>query len=186
MSSARVASRYAKSLLELSKVHGKLEEVNNDMKLFHKVCKENYSFVLLLKNPIISHNRKREILHAIFNGKIDDIPMALLEITTRKNREALLPQIAMQFHLQYNHDKKIQEATITTTFPLNEDLRSQFDKIIKEISKGDYVELTEVIEEEIIGGYLLKIGDIQIDDTISSRLKEVKLEFSKKSSFSKT
>lgn len=186
MSSARVASRYAKSLLELSKEQGKLEEVNIDMKLFHKVCDENYSFVLLLKNPIINHYRKREILHAIFEGKIDALTMAIFDITTRKNREALLPQIAMQFHLQYNNDKKIQEATVATTFPLNEDLRNQFDKIIKEISKGDYVELTEVIKEEIIGGYLLKIGDIQIDDTIASRLKEMKLEFSKKSSFSKT
>jgi len=177
MSSFRVASRYAKSLLELAKDQKKLETVHDDMRLIDQVCKDNHEFVLLLKNPIINHGKKKSILHDIFEGKVDDLTMAILDITTRKNRESLLPLIASEFHLQYNHLMGVQEASITTYFALNDSLREKIKEIIKNIGKGSSVELTEIVDENIIGGYLLKVGDTQIDDTLSSKLKELDLEF---------
>lgn len=177
MSSYRVAARYAKSLLELAKDQDKLDEVHKDMRLFDHVCKDNRNFVLLLKNPIVNHWKKRAILHAIFEGKVNDLTMAILDITTRKNREGLLPVIAGEFHLQYNVLKGIQEATVVTHFELDESLRNSIKEIVKKISKGNTVELTEKVDEDIIGGYLLKVGDTQVDDTLASKLKELELEF---------
>jgi len=177
MSSFRVASRYAKSLLELAKDQNKLEEVNEDMRLIDQVCRENHDLVLLLKNPIINHSIKKTVLHALFEGKINDLTMAILDITTRKNREPLLPLIASEFHLQYNHLKGIQEASVTTSFALDDSLRKKINDIVIKISKGNSVELTEIVDESIIGGYLLKVGDTQLDDTLSSKLKELDLEF---------
>lgn len=177
MSDFRVASRYAKSLLSLAEEKGVLDKVHEDMLLFSKTVDENYEFKRILKNPIINHEKKLNILNAIFKGKVQPMTIAIFEIITRKNREAALPSIAKEFHHQFNVLRGIEEATVTTSFPLSNDLRSEFKKIVKEISGKD-VELTEKVDENLIGGYILKIGDRQIDDSVISKLKELKLKFS--------
>ena len=179
MSEVRVASRYAKSLLELAVEQGKIEEVHKDMLLLDAVCKENYDFVLVLRNPTIKNDKKRAILADIFKGKVSDLTMAIFDIITRKNRESVLPAIASEFHHQYNVFKSIEKATVTTAVMIDKDLRSSFEKIVKQISDKKEVELEEVVDENIIGGYVLKVGDRQIDDSIKSKIKELELKFSK-------
>ena len=179
MSEVRVASRYAKSLLELANEQGKLEEVHKDMLLLDSVCKENYDFVLVLKNPIVKNDKKRAILEAIFGDKVSDLTKAIFDIITRKNREPVLPAIASEFHHQYNIFMSIEKATVTTAVKIDKDLRSSFEKIVKQISDKKEVELDEVVDDNIIGGYVLKVGDRQIDDSIKSKIKELELKFSK-------
>lgn len=178
MSEFRAASRYAKSLLELADEKGVLEEVHNDMLEFSELCAENREFVLMLKNPVIKHDKKRAILEQIFKGKVNDLTMAIFDIITRKNREAILPMIAREFHNQYNLLKRVEVAKVTTAVPLSPELRIQIGDLVKKISSKDKVELTEVVDKDIIGGYVLKIGDRQIDDSLRSKLKALELKFS--------
>ena len=179
MSDVRVASRYAKSLLELAVEQGKIEEVHKDMMLLDTVCNQNRDFALVLKNPIIKNDKKKAILEAIFGGKVCDLTMAIFDIITRKNRESVLPAIAIEFHHQYNVYKSIETATITTAVKIDDSLRKSFEKIVKQISDKKEVELEEVVDENIIGGYVLKVGDRQLDDSIKSKIKELELKFSK-------
>lgn len=176
MSEFRVATRYAKSLIELADEKGVLEEVHDDMLLFTDTCKQNREFLLMMKNPIINNDKKQSILKAIFAGKVNQLTMAFFEIISRKNREEVLYAIAKDFHLQYNVYKNIVIATVTTTMPLDNQLRNEFKHIVKEIAGMD-VELIEKIDKNIIGGYILKIGDKQIDDSLHSKLQELKLSF---------
>ena len=178
MSEFRVASRYAKSLLGLAEEQGALEKVHADMKLFLSVCKENRDFLLLLKNPNVNHDKKRAILQAIFKGKVNDITLAIFDIITKKNREAVLPEIAQEFEHQYNISRGIEEATVTTAVPLTKELRAEIEKLVKKIGHKKEVELTEIVDEDLIGGYILKVADRQIDDSIKSKLKALELKFS--------
>jgi len=178
MSVYRIASRYAKSLLGLASEQGKLEEVNNDMLLFSQMIEENRGFLLLLKSPVVPHDKKLTILHQVFDGKVNGLTLSIFKILAKKHREQYLPAIATEFHHQYNVKKGIAEATVTTTFPIDAKLRAEFEAVVTSIS-GKKVELTEKVEEDLIGGFILKIGDSQIDDSINSRLKALKLEFSK-------
>mgnify|MGYP001571503800 CR=1 FL=1 len=66
MADSRVASRYVKSLLGLAVEKEALDKVHKDMILFSKVCEENRGFTLMLRNPIIKHDKKREIWKEIF------------------------------------------------------------------------------------------------------------------------
>lgn len=178
MSEYRIASRYAKSLLDLSVEKGQLEEVNKDMMMFSDLVNENRDLLLMLKSPIITHDKKLSILKKLFEGQVNDLTLSIFQILTKKHREAYLPQIAAEFHHQYNLHQGIEEATVTTTFPLSDNLRSEFEKAVAQISnKG--VELTEVVDESLIGGFVLKIGDRQIDDSVSSKLKALRVEFTK-------
>lgn len=178
MSEYRIASRYAKSLLDLAVEKKVLEEVNKDMQLLTGIADESRDLVLMLKSPIITHDKKLAVLTKVFKGKVNEMTMSFFTILTKKHREAYLITIAEEFHHQYNAHKGIEEATITTTFPLTDALRKEFVSVVERISSKK-VELTEKIDESLIGGFILKIGDRQIDDSINSKLKALKLEFTK-------
>ena len=178
MADSRAISRYVKSLLGLAVEKNALEAVHDDMLLFAKICEENRSFELMLKNPIIRHDKKREILEKIFQGKVNPLTMAIFDILTRKNREPLLPGIAKEFHTAYNIYKGIGKAFVTTAVPLDSQLRTEFENIVKQLSEKDKVELTEKIDKEMIGGFILNVGDRQIDASIKNKIKALKVKFS--------
>jgi len=177
MSQSRAASRYIKSLLGLAVEKGVLEEVNQDMQLFAKTCRENKSFELLLKSPIIRHDKKREILNKLFKGKVNPVTISILDILTRKNREPLLPAIAADFHAAYNAYKGIGKATVRTAVPLDAKLRGEIEQMVKGLSEKKQVELVEVVDPELIGGFVLNVGDKQIDASVKNKLKTLKLNF---------
>ncbi|UXX80142.1 ATP synthase F1 subunit delta [Reichenbachiella carrageenanivorans] len=184
MSEFRIASRYAKSLLELAVEKKCLDEVNADMYTFTDVCKNNSDLVLLLKSPVIAHYKKLSILKEVFNGKVNDMTMAIFDILAKKNREMYLPEVAAAFKSQYNLFKGIVESTITTVNPISEEVRKEISAIVKKITNQEVV-LTEKTNPELIGGFVLKIGDKQIDDSVSGKLKELRFQFVDKGYVSK-
>ena len=173
----RVANRYAKSLIELAIEKGVVEQVHRDMLSFSELCQTNRDFLLMLKNPIISHSKKRKILHRIFDGKVDPSTLAIFDIITRKNRELHLPAIAEEFVAQYRTYKGIEKATVTTPFPLTEALRTKFKSLIAEQMDGKTVELVEQVDPELIGGFVLKIGDRLMDNSVKHKLQTLSYEF---------
>ncbi len=178
MSYLRVASRYAKSLIELAQEQGVVEEVHKDMQLFHKVCEENYDFTLMLKNPVIKHDKKNKILTQVFKGKVNDLTLAIFNIITRKNREPILPRLAKEFIIQYNVMKGIEVATVTTAVPVSDDIRAELQEMVLKVGGRKTVELKEIVDPDLIGGFILKVGDRQIDDSIQSKLKMLGHKFS--------
>jgi F-type H+-transporting ATPase subunit delta len=178
MAESRVASRYVKSLLTLAVDQNALDAVHHDMLLFSRVCDDNRAFTLMLRNPVIKHDKKREVLERLFKGKVHALTMAIFDIITRKNREPLLPAIAREFHLAYNNYKGIERATVTTAFKLDAKLKGEMEQLVREIGKKKEVELIEKVDADMIGGFVLNVGDRQVDASIKSKLKALKVKFS--------
>lgn len=178
MVDSRAASRYVKSLLGLAVEKNVLESVHSDMLLFAKVCDENRAFELMLRNPIIKHDTKHKILQKLFAGKVNAMTLAIFGILTRKNREPLLPGIAKGFHAAYNIYNGIGRAFIITATPLDNLLRTEFENIGKQLSAKEKIELTEKVDKEMIGGFVLNVGDRQIDASIKNKLRTLKVKFS--------
>lgn len=176
MTGVKLASRYSRSLLLLAIERGELEEVYNDMKLVANTCSENKDFTVLLRSPIIKTDKKRSILREIFAGKINKTSMAFLEIITNKRREYFLEKIAVEFLSQYKENKKITSATVTTSVKLDNDLKEKILALIKNQMKQD-VDLVELVDEKLIGGFILRIGDTQIDSSIQRRLNDLRKSF---------
>lgn len=174
-----VASRYVKSLLGLAVEKGALDQVHADMQLFTKVCEENRAFMLMLRNPVIKHDKKNDVLKKIFQGKVNALTLAIFDIITRKNREPLLPEIATEFHHAYNVHKGVGEATVTTAVPLDKELRNEIEAIAKKVSNKVQLELHEKVDPEMIGGFVLKVGDQQVDASLKNKLNALKIQFSK-------
>jgi len=178
MADSRVASRYVKSLLGLAVEQKALDLVHQDMLSFSKVCDQNRAFTLMLRNPIIKHDKKREILEKVFSGKVHALTLAIFDIITRKNREPLLPSIAKEFHLAYNDYKGVGGASVTTAVPLDKKLRDEIEQIVKKLSDKKQVEIEEKVDADMIGGFVLNVGDRQIDASIKNKLKALKVKFS--------
>jgi F-type H+-transporting ATPase subunit delta len=175
MSEYRIASRYSKSLIDLAVEKNQLDDIKADMELFSKVCKENRDFVLMLNNPILESLKKAAIIKKIFKGKVQEMTSLFFDLVSRKHRESVLPEMAKVFKELYNEHKGIITAEVTTTFKLDESLRSEVIKIVKEIS-GKEVELNEKVNEALIGGFLIRVGDKQIDETVQSKLNDLRRE----------
>lgn len=172
MSNQRIAYRYAKALIELSEDQKALDKVHSDLTLFTSVCDQNRDFRNMLNNPVVTHDKKSKILKAIFEKKVHKITNTFIDIITRKNRERILEATALEFNHLYNKRKGIDEASVVTTFPLDSKLRAEFMKVVKNINGNEAV-LKEKVDQEIIGGYILKIEDRQIDESVRSKLKEI-------------
>jgi F-type H+-transporting ATPase subunit delta len=178
MADSRVASRYVKSLLGLAEEQKALEQVHTDMQLFASVCSSSREFVNMLRSPIIKHEKKRDILEAIFKSKVHKLTMAIIDMLTKKNREPLLPAIALEFHNAYNHYKGIEKASVTTTVALDDKMKADIEALVKKLGSNKQVELVQKIDKSLIGGFILNVGDRQIDASIKSKLKTLKTKFS--------
>lgn len=177
MKDSGAANRYIKSLLSLAVERGVLEDVHQDMLLFSNTCKENRNFELMLLSPVIRHDDKKKILRKIFSEKVNPLSLALFDIMTSKNREAILPAIAKKFHFAYNEYKGISRAYLTTPFTVDAEFRKEIENMVKKLSHKDSVELIEKKNSDLIGGFILQVGDKQIDTSIKSKLKILDLKF---------
>jgi F-type H+-transporting ATPase subunit delta len=167
-----------KSLLDLAVERKALEEVHRDMLFFSEVVSKSRQLELLLQNPVIKHDQKLEVLKKIFAGKVNGLTMAFFEIIARKNREPILASIAKEFHNAYNEYKGIGKATVVTATPLDAGARADFEKLVRSYSDKKEIELTERVDPELIGGFILNVGDRQVDASIKSKIKTLKVKFS--------
>lgn len=177
MVETRAASRYVKALLDLAVAKKALEEVHRDMLLFSEVTAKSRPLALLLKNPVIKHDQKLAVLKKVFGGKVHNLTMAFFEIVTRKNREPILVSVAREFHNAYNAYKGIGKATVTTAIALDSKTRAEFENLAKTYSDRKEIELIEEVDPNLIGGFVLRVGDRQVDASISSKLKTLKVQF---------
>ncbi|MEZ4984940.1 MAG: ATP synthase F1 subunit delta [Saprospiraceae bacterium] len=177
MSIQRIATRYAKSLLDLSQEQQKLERVMEDMTAFKKAT-ENRDLYLMLKSPVINAPKKTAILEAIFGGKVDELTMAFLRILVSKGREPFLPEIAEEFIAQFKKINHISTVKVTTATALSADaLKALQQKLEASDATDQSVEIETAVDPALIGGFVLEIGDKIYDASVAQKLEELKRTF---------
>jgi F-type H+-transporting ATPase subunit delta len=177
MTNSIVASRYAKSLLDLALEQGSLEKVHADMLLIEETCKHSKELAIFLKSPVIKPDKKRAVLKQVFSGKLSPITDSFIDLMTVKLRESYLEPIAAEFIKQYKRHKNILTAVITTASGLDDNLRKQVLDLVKK-SENSEIELVEKVDKGLIGGFVLRIGDRQVDASILRQLHDLRKEFS--------
>lgn len=172
MKGTKAASRYAQALLELATEKNKVDTVQDDMNFFLSVVNENREFENLLKSPIVKADKKISIFNAVFDA-FDETSISFLTLIVKNGRESILPQIAMAYKAKLQEQKGIVPITITTASKLDEAVRSQILAKIETSVKGT-LEVEEKIDESLIGGFVVRMGDTQIDASVSRQFKDLK------------
>jgi F-type H+-transporting ATPase subunit delta len=175
MAESVVAYRYAKSLIDLANEKKVVDEVSQDMALFKQICDENRQFLVVLGNPIVRHEKKLGILKKVFENRVNPVTFSIFNVLTKKNRESLIYAIADEFQKIYNDQNGIQQATVISSTALTDEQRKQFTKVVADAT-GRKVVLEEKVNESLIGGYILKVGDTQVDTTVRKKLNDLKLK----------
>ncbi|MFD1768385.1 F0F1 ATP synthase subunit delta [Sphingobacterium suaedae] len=176
MSIFTVASRYAKSLLELAREQGNVDVVKTDIDQLIAVLKSNSDLLRVLKNPIISVDKKQNILTSLFEGKINPLILSFFGILVRKGRANILLEIAQEFVREYNEVKGIVKASVVSATALSEqNLQALASKIAQEINAQ--VVLTNTVDTSLIGGFVVRVGDRQIDASIAGKLNKLEKYF---------
>lgn len=175
-----VASRYAKSLLDLAIEKKQLDTVYKDMIFIKNTCESSHDLQVFLKSPVVKIDKKIDVFKALFASNVSEMTSAYLTLIANKKRATILAEITESFIAQYKKHNNITIATITSAVKLDDATRNKAMNIIKANAKGD-VELVEKVNPELIGGFILRVGDNQVDNSVSRQLAELKKNFNTKS-----
>lgn len=177
MSVQRIASRYAKSLIELADEMNKLDKVREDITSFKKAV-QNKDLYNLFQNPVINSDKKVKIVDKIFEGKYDELTMKFLRILINKGREAYLPEIAAEFFEQFKRAKHISTVKLESAKKLSEaEIKEIKDKLVASSLTDDSVELEVIVNPELIGGFLVAFDDKIYDASIKNKLNLLRKDY---------
>jgi F-type H+-transporting ATPase subunit delta len=177
MSVQRIASRYAKSLIELADEQNKLEEVTEDMNSLKELL-SNRDLYLLFKSPVVPTDKKKQIFKTLFEGKLTPMTSGFLNILTTKGREAYMPDVVVEYTKQYKRLKHISTVKLTTAVELSKEvLQSIHDKLKASGATDEKVEIVSKVDPDVIGGFVLEFDDKIYDASVSNKLEELKRQF---------
>ncbi len=169
----RVSKRYAKALLSLAIENNILEEAYHDMKLISQAFSYEKELKVVLKSPIVREGKKQNILKHLFGEKVHPLIMKYMLIIARKRRAALLDGISRQFINVYKEHLDIEPVSVTTAFPIDEPMREKVLAAARRFTKKT-IEFREKVNPEIIGGFILDLGDRRYDASIRRKLSDMK------------
>jgi len=174
MAGTRAAIRYAKAVLNLAKDQNTAEAVNNDMKQIAAAVAQNEDLNAMLLSPVIKSSAKKAVLLEIFkNANVATVN--LIDTLIINKRLTLLEGIALKVNQLYDELKGIEVAQVTTAVPLTDDLKVKVLAKVKELI-GKKVEVQNIIDETILGGFILRVGDIQYNASVANKLGKLKRE----------
>jgi F-type H+-transporting ATPase subunit delta len=174
MNNSKISVRYTSALFQSALEKKILDKVNLDMIFISEVCKTQEAKELL-ESPIIFPSKKTAIFHKILENNVEEITLSLVDLVIKNGRESFIPAIARNFLHATMKYKGITESVLTTAVKVDPEIRKQITDLISEVFKTR-VELKEVIDKEIIGGFILKVEDNYIDASIRNKLRKIKKE----------
>jgi len=175
MRGSLASRRYAKSLLTLALEKGVDEAVLADMQLVVTTVSENVELRSMLKSPIVKSEKKNEILNLIFGSKVNALTVSFIKMATENGRENILGMIANSYILAHKKHNNIAMIEVTSAIALDQ---AQKDKILKLVASHGVAnaEMTEKIDPSLIGGFIVRFGDQQIDASILRKFNNLKHE----------
>ena len=175
MKGNRAAFRYAKAILSLASDKNVASEVNEDMSLIGRTIENNEELKTLLGSPVVQGSVKKETLSQIFTG-VNGITAELFKVLQDNNRIKILGLVASSYNLLFDQLNGIQVARVTTAVPLTPALEEKIQNKVKELT-GNEAKIVNLVDENIIGGFILRVGDLQINASVAHQLTNLKREF---------
>ena len=173
---SRAAIRYAKAILDIATVNNNASAVNNDMKVIVASVNGSQELKDFLVNPIIKGDTKFNAVKEI-SASVQNETNGLFQLLLANKRFEILPAIASQFNTLFDEVSGVETAVVTTAFPITPEIEIQVLNKIKEFSSNS-ITIKNVVDESIIGGFVLRIGDKQYNASVANKLQQLKREFS--------
>ncbi|MEZ4792925.1 MAG: ATP synthase F1 subunit delta [Gelidibacter sp.] len=175
MAQTRAAIRYAKAVLDLAKDQKSASAVNDDMKSIAKAVEVSKELKDMLFSPVLPSEIKKSALLAVFKN-LNALSTNLIDTLTVNKRIDIIGDVAQKYSQLFNQEQGTQVAKVTSAVPLTDELKKMVLVKVKELT-GKEAEITNVVDENILGGFILRVGDLQYDASIKNKLSKLKREF---------
>lgn len=170
--------RYAKAFMDLAMQNNVVDKCLNDLLLVKTTLENNEELRSLIHQPFVSREHKVNILTKLFKDKTESITVDLLRLLVEKNRDEIVTEIYDVYHELYLEYKKIAVVTVTTAVSLDENTTNRIVNIIKNKIVGkDSIKVENVIDEKIIGGFVVRYKDYEYDASVRNTLKRLQSAF---------
>lgn len=173
MDQSKINVRYAKAFFGLAKDKGLTVELRKDAKMITSVCEGSADFLLLLESPVAKTSQKVEVIKGIFSGRVHELSLNFLVLIATNRRESFIPGIFRNLEDLYRREEGIKAAVLTSAQPVSESLVVEIRQILETQFKAK-VELSQKIDSNLIGGFVLRVEDKQYDASLSTQLKKIK------------
>ncbi len=173
MSYSKISKRYAKALFGFSQEQNNLELIKQDMDYIHELCNVSKDFVGMLESPVIKVHKKMEIIAAILKDEVSETTMKFLALISKSRREKIIPNLSEEFILMYNEFIGLKKVDLYSAVELPSSLKNKIMKVLAE-QTDKRIELTQNIQEDLIGGFVLKMDDMLFDASLKNQLSKIK------------
>lgn len=173
MNESKITVRYAKALFALAKEGNVLEAVKNDMVLLGECIHEVPELQFVISSPVIKVSEKIRLFKEVFKGAFHELTSSFVSLLLEKRREEFLAGISRYFITLLKADQGIKSAELITALPLDAGLRESLKKYIAKRFNSQ-VEMHESVDEKLIGGFILRVDDQQVDASIATKLERIK------------
>lgn len=168
-----ISSRYTRALFSLAKERGEETRVYQDMKMLADSFLLEPELKGALSNPLVTSDEKRKLLIAAGGIDVSVLYEKFIRLILSHKREIMLPFIAYIYIHMYRKDKKITRVQFSSAVPVSDEVKQHLqDKLEKETEST--VEFTGYVRPELIGGFLLRIGNYRIDASYATQLKDIR------------
>ena len=176
MLTSKVAKRYAQGLLDFTNESGQTATVFSEMKDVVKIMKESADLNKFFMTPYIDSKKKIEVANEIFKG-LSVSSQNLIKLVIKHGRENQLKNIAQEFINKVEDLSGVQRVTLTTATPLSKENLDQILRSTNLVNADSNFDLKVNVKHEILGGYVLRVGDQQVDASVKTKLNQVKKDF---------
>lgn len=172
MNDSKISVRYAKAYFLTAKEDKVLKEVVEDVKLLMASLKVS-GFSEFLESPIIKTSEKRKVVKSVFEKSFNKISNVFLNLIITNKRENYLKNILRNFIDLYKEEQGIRQATLTVSAEVSDKYKKKFIALLEEAFQVK-IEMQEVIDPDLIGGFILKVEDQQFDASVKSQLNRIR------------
>ena len=176
MSYTKITIRYAAAFFDLAEEKGIIENAYEDMMMLEAVCTSNHDFVRMLQNPVVNADKKNKVISKIFGTSMNKMSLSFISLMIRKRRERYLPSIAEAFTDLYKASKGIKTAYVTSAVELAAKDKAGILGILSKLTDKK-IDLVEKTNEALLGGFVINIDNFQVDQSLATKVKELKKDF---------
>ena len=175
MAQTRAAIRYAKAVLSLANEQNSASKLNDDMKSIVNAVAESKDLSDMLQSPVIHSKVKKATLLEVFPN-MNKLSVKLIDLLVENKRIDIIDVVAQKINMLFDESQGTQIAKVTTAIPLTKELEANVLTKVKELTGND-AEVQNTVDESILGGFILRVGDIQYNASIANKLDKLKREF---------
>lgn len=176
-----VARRYAQALFDIAQDNNTLDVLEKELKAVTDIIEGEQGIKRILTHPQVMVDAKKEVISALFAGKISDTSLNFLYLIIDRHREAYIPGVTIEYTRLANEAHNRVDAVVTSTKDLTSDQKENLAKVLSRLA-GKEVSPEFAVDASLLGGIVVRIGDKVIDGSVKHKLETLQQRLMSKTS----